>query len=271
MKTLCASHDHSPLPGESLSSSRMPGHWLLARLGKRVLRPGGVEATRAMLDALAIRSTDDVVEFAPGLGLTARMVLQCQPRSYTAVERDAAAADAMRHRFEGQSARCIRASADESGLPGQCASVVYGEAMLTMQASDQKRRIVAEAARLLRPGGRYGIHELALIPDDLGSDTRDAIERELAAAIHVQARPLTLSEWSSLLSGCGLVPAFHRMTPMRLLEPSRMIRDEGVLRMLRIAGNLIRDREARRRVFQMRRVFRKYHEHLTAIVLVAAK
>ena len=29
------------LPGAQLEAKRMPGHWLLARLGKRVLRPGG--------------------------------------------------------------------------------------------------------------------------------------------------------------------------------------------------------------------------------------
>ena len=42
------------LPGSKLDVSRMPGHWLLARLGKRVLRPGGSELTRALLDGLAI-------------------------------------------------------------------------------------------------------------------------------------------------------------------------------------------------------------------------
>ena len=53
-------------PGGGLQYSRMPGHWLLARMGKRVLRPGGIELTRQMLDALNIRESDDVVEFAPG-------------------------------------------------------------------------------------------------------------------------------------------------------------------------------------------------------------
>jgi hypothetical protein len=27
----------------------MPGHWVLARMGKRVLRPGGLELTRRLL------------------------------------------------------------------------------------------------------------------------------------------------------------------------------------------------------------------------------
>ena len=43
------------------------GHWVLAKLGKRVLRPGGRELTAQMLEAMNINETDDVVEFAPGL------------------------------------------------------------------------------------------------------------------------------------------------------------------------------------------------------------
>ncbi len=77
-------------------TARMPGHWLLARLGKCVLRPGGVELTRRMLSALSVSPQDDVVEFAPGLGLTARAVLECNPRTYTAVEQDAQAAERIR-------------------------------------------------------------------------------------------------------------------------------------------------------------------------------
>ena len=50
---------------------KMPGHWVLARMGKRVLRPGGLELTRRLLAELAISPSDDVVEFAPGLGVTA--------------------------------------------------------------------------------------------------------------------------------------------------------------------------------------------------------
>jgi hypothetical protein len=70
----------------------MPGHLLLARLGKRVLRPGGLELTRQLLEELAIDASDDVIEFAPGLGVTAHLTLARRPRSYTAVERDREAA-----------------------------------------------------------------------------------------------------------------------------------------------------------------------------------
>ena len=64
------------LPGSDLDVARMPGHWLLARLGKRVLRPGGIGLTEKLLRSLSIGPNDDVVEFAPGLGVTARLILR---------------------------------------------------------------------------------------------------------------------------------------------------------------------------------------------------
>ena len=67
MSTKRPSSDSS-LPGAELSVRKMPGHWLLARLGKRVLRPGGLELTSRLLANLAIGPADAVVELAPGLG-----------------------------------------------------------------------------------------------------------------------------------------------------------------------------------------------------------
>lgn len=57
-------------PGKGLKMERMPGHWVLPRLGKRVLRPGGMQLTRQMLARLGISRTDRVVEFAPGMGVS---------------------------------------------------------------------------------------------------------------------------------------------------------------------------------------------------------
>ena len=69
--------------GEGLKTEKMPGHWVLARLGKRVLRPGGMQLTRRMLGALGIRHADDVVEFAPGMGADSSADTRFRPASYT--------------------------------------------------------------------------------------------------------------------------------------------------------------------------------------------
>jgi methyltransferase family protein len=262
--TTAASHQEPPV-------EKMPGHWVLARMGKRVLRPGGLELTNRLLEELAISPADDVVEFAPGLGVTARLALACHPHSYTAIERDPDAAATVEHYLSGPAQRCVVGTAEETGLSNRAATVVYGEAMLSMQPASTKARIVSEATRLLRSGGRYGIHELCLRPDDVDEFIREAIRHELSDEIHVGVRPLTVSEWRELLAAAGLRVVAEHTAPMHLLEPARLINDEGLLRALRFAWNVATHAIARRRVLKMRRVFRKYNRHLAAVALVAMK
>jgi ubiquinone/menaquinone biosynthesis C-methylase UbiE len=249
----------------------MPGHWLLARLGKRVLRPGGRQLTGRMIEALNIRPSDAVVEFAPGLGETARLTLKQNPGSYTAVERDKDAAALVRQLLQGPGQRCVVGLAENTGLPDASTTVVYGEAMLSMQTTLHKCEILQEACRLLKPGGRYGIHELCLIPNDLDESAKLAIQNELATAIHHGTRPLTIAEWRELLESEGFLIQTEAQAPMHLLEPWRIIQDEGMFGAFRFAFNLLCNREARRRVLAMRRIFSKYRDHLAAVMLVGQK
>ena len=59
--------------------------------------------------------------------------------------------------------------------------------------------------------------------------------------------------------------------PMRLLEPDRMLRDEGLLGMTRFVFNVLRTPDAAERLLSVRRVFRKYQGHLSAIAIVARR
>jgi len=261
----------SGLAQAAFDYDKAPGHWVLARMGKRVLRPGGRELTEQMIGALNITPDDDVVEYAPGLGLTAHLVLQRRPRSYTGIERDEAAAAETRRLLSGAAQRVVIGDVLGSGLDSGCASVVYGEAMLTMQADPQKRRIAQEAVRLLKSGGRYGIYELCLKPDTIAQEHKEEVQRELAQAIRVNARPLTIEEWQAVLTDAGLRIEAVRTSPMHLLKPARMLADEGLLRALRIAFNIVRTPAARQRLMQMRAVFNRYAEHLGAVAMVAVK
>jgi hypothetical protein len=113
----------------------MPAHWMLGRLGKRVMRPGGFGPSQRMIAELRIGSSDDVVEMWPRLGRTAALALAGGPASYAGIERGEA---------EEARARQVRSGVD----------------------------IVGEPARLLRPGGRYGVHDLGaitLVADRSGS------------------------------------------------------------------------------------------------------
>ena len=76
---------HSPLPLADRPDADLPGHWLLARLGKRVLRPGGVELTRRLLAAAEVGGAD-VVELGPGLGRTASDIVAAKLASKCEVQ-----------------------------------------------------------------------------------------------------------------------------------------------------------------------------------------
>ena len=229
------------LPFADRPVDKTPGHWVLARAGKTVLRPGGLALSTWALKR-AVLPGADVVEFAPGLGVTARAIIGVGPSSYTGVERDPDACARVDAIASGVG-RCVNADAAETGLPDESADVVVGEAMLSMQGEKAKRAIMGEAARILRPGGRYVIHELAMRPDS----------------------------WRRALEEVGLIVEETRMAPMALLKPGRMIADEGVRGALRVARNVVRDKDLRGRVATMARTFKKYDRNLCGVAIVARK
>ncbi|MGO1543171.1 MAG: class I SAM-dependent methyltransferase [Gulosibacter sp.] len=257
------------LPYAQRKAEDAPGHWLLARLGKRVLRPGGLGLTRQMLDKVGI-SGAAIVELAPGLGRTATDIIARGPASYTGVEKDADAAR-LTEKAVGTAGTVVNADAAQTGLPDACADVVIGEAILTMQSDAVKHAIVAEAARILRPGGRYAIHELGLQPADLDPEVKTELRKDLARVIKVNARPQTIPEWRALLEEAGLVVDWTGTAPMALLQMRRNLADEGVRGTARIIRNVLRDRDARRRVMKMRGLFRKHRDELRGVALVARR
>ena len=259
------------IPGNNIPIEKAPGHWVLARLGKRILRPGGVELTHAMLDKLALAPGDRVVEFAPGLGASTRLCLAKSVESYTAIDRDSDVLARLQARFKDSRARFLLANAHATSLADGVATVVYGEAMLSMQTEPEKLRIIQEAARILAPRGRYALHELCAVPDDIDSAVLDEMQADLSRSVHHAVRLSTARRWRELLKSAGFTVVEELHSPMHLLEPRRILSDEGMPRALKILMNVCRDREARKRMLGMRAMFRKHHANLQAIALVSRK
>lgn len=247
------------------------GHWILAKMGKRVLRPGGKELTQKLVKSLSICNSDDIVEFAPGLGFTASLTLSQNPKSYTGIELNKKAAHTLRKNITKKNSRIIVASADHSTIKEKSVHKVYGEAMLTMQTDHKKKKIIAEAYKILKYKGLYAIHELGLTPEDIPQEKKDEIQRQLANTIKVNARPLTVSEWSALLEQEGFEIITVQTNTMRLLEPKRIIDDEGIFRAIKIIFNILTHPKERKQILKMRKVFRTYKKHLNAVMIIAKK
>ena len=200
-------------------AGRMQGHWLLAKLGKRILRPGGRALTAKLLEQAKPAGDDDIVELGPGVGATAEVLLRANPRSYRGVDPNPEGRDAVKNILKKHPrADYVVADARDTGLDDASADLVVGEAMLTIQDDAGKNAIVAEAARLLRPGGRYAIHEMAWLPDHTDEE-RETARRELSRVIKVGARPLTLEGWTELLAAHGLEAEWHDRAPSTSSNP----------------------------------------------------
>ncbi len=262
---------HEPRLGEHLDVSKMPIYMLLARLGKRTLHPGGMELTRQMLELLDVQPSDEVVEFAPGVGATAQLILNRAPAQYTAIDRDEAAVRLVSSYLEGPKQKCILGRAQHTSLPDTSTTVVFGEAMLTMETASHKEQIIKEAARILKPGGRFVIHEVYVEPDDLDDAKKSEIGKALSEVLRVGIRPLTQSEWRTLLEKEGFQIRDTVKGPLHVLEPTRILSDEGLLGTLRFLKNVLSNRAARRRLLAMRSVIRRYQDQLAAIAFVAVK
>lgn len=268
-----ATNRELPLPQSDRDPAHLQGHWLLARIGKHVLRPGGKKLTERML-ANADIAGKDVVEFAPGLGLTTRAILERDPKSYRGVDRDPQVVDIISKLTSEKAtipASCVQRDAADTGLESNSADVVIGEAMLTMQTERGKQAIIGEAFRLLRAGGTYSIHELGLQPDNLDESVKDEVRKALARSIKVNARPLTEQEWRELLEAEGFEVLWRGKEPMALLDMKRNIADEGIGGVLRILRNVLGNKDIRARVLNMKRTFDKYSNELTGIAFVVRK
>ncbi len=263
--------NNEQLPENDMHADKMQGHWVMARLGKKVLRPGGMNLTKKMMKALAVSSNDSVIEFAPGMGTTAKMTLDKQPAKYVAVDREGAIHGRMKKLLNNSNHTCIQGMAQKSGLPSESATKVYSEAILTMHSDSQKSAIIEEAHRLLKPGGLYAIHEVG-INDSISSDeVIKGIHNDLTQSIKVGARPLPNKLWKKILEDGGFEVIQEHQTPFHLLEPYRIIADEGVFGAMKFFRNVMRFPQERKVLLNMKKMFHKHNDKLCAISLIVRK
>jgi hypothetical protein len=67
------------------------------------------------------------------------------------------------------------------------------------------------------------------------------VRQALARSMKINARPLTRAEWQHLFTEHGLVVDHVETAPMALLQPRRLVSDEGLQGALCFARNLARD------------------------------
>lgn len=247
--------------------TRLPAYIFLAKMGKKVLRPGGIRLSQTLLENVSVTARS-VLEFAPGRGATANLIIKERPLTYHGIEHHADFA-AMLH-FKNDDYRVVVGSAHRTCLAANSRDVAIGEAFLSLQADAPKEQILKEACRVLRPGGFYLLHELT-IADGITPEKHTQLLRDMKDVLKVNASPLRTAEWVALAqrTGFAVVHAFEE--PMALLNRKRMIQDEGFLNVLRVLANVLIHRGALKRIRAIRSLFTTNKNNLNAIGLILQK
>jgi cyclopropane fatty-acyl-phospholipid synthase-like methyltransferase len=253
----------------TLNAKTAPGHEVLAQAGKTVLRPGGLEATRQLLDWADFQAGETVLELAASFGKSAIWLAQRYGVRVIGIERNP------------DSVRIAQENIRQAGLEGQVEvregnifqiaemseqfDYVFAEAILTMQSASGKAKILEGIQKVLKPQGKFLSHEM------LAQGEQDLINQALSQVIRVNAQPLSLSEWQQACAEAGLTVKHSKTGEMGLLKPQRVIEDEGFFPSLKIAWNVLTQPEIRKRVFQMKETFNQYHDQLGYIAFCALK
>jgi ubiquinone/menaquinone biosynthesis C-methylase UbiE len=252
--------------------SKLPAYLLLAKLGKKVLRPGGLGFSKKILSAVSLTSKR-VLEFAPGRGITAELIIKRNPSEYIGIEHHVDFANQLQ--FENPNHKIMVGSMAKTELPANSYDVIVGEAFLSLQADSSKQQILAEAYRLLKPGGVYLLHELSVVSANASGNLSEKVYqqmlKEMRDTLKVNATPLRTGQWRNLAQGIGF--SIHRsfQRPMALLNRKRMIEDEGFVNVLKIFWNVLTEPGAFKRVRSIVSLFSKYENDLAAIGLILLK
>ena len=91
----------------------------------------------------------------------------------------------------------VKGYIEELPIPDASVDVIISNCVINLSAD--KQRVIAEAARVLRPGGRFAISDV-IADEDMDEQTR----RDMAAWTGCIAGALTRREFEEALRGAGL-------------------------------------------------------------------
>ena len=238
--------------------------WPLARrVVSGFVQPGGRVMVRRAIEGAGLDEGSRVVELAPGLGLTSSVLISQGPRIWTGVEPDALAAQALSRSLGGAGRDVVNAPLEATGLEGGSATVVVADSLLSTLPPEGRAAVLAEAARLLRAGGRVAILDIAPAEGDPGVAT---------ARADLGASGLELLEVASIrasLEAAGLVVVGSVSGAFDLYSPPALMREAGPRLALKITRAIASDAAVRGPALALREALDRNAVALRPVVVVA--
>lgn len=233
---------------------------------------GGHQSTLDLVDLCHISRGMTVLDVGCGAGATATYLVRAQGCRVASVDVRPSMVYRARARAqrEGVSECAVLAVADAQAFPfeNNLFDAVFIESVATF--IEDKRTVVAECARVTRPGGYVGFNEEVWLkrppPEML---------REAHLAWEIRPGLPSSDEWQGFLEGAGLVDVkarVHRFDWRRESSQIRRYRPSDMLRMFRRTLSLyVRNPAFRQYVSRRKRIPRDVFDYLGYVLLVGRK
>lgn len=179
--------------GRDMSSPQASYDMMLAQamMGDS-LHPGELELTEELAGHMALPEDSRVLDVGAGLGATAAHLASIRRWDMTGLDIVPPTPSA-----DTPPLRLLQGDATALTLPDAYFDGVTCECSLNLV--EQREQAVREIARVLRPGGRVGISDVAIATDDIPLDLQVMLQQTLCSP-----RPVQPDDYVALLENAGL-------------------------------------------------------------------
>lgn len=244
-------------------------HSFLARLGKKRLRPGWVEATNWLIENTDFFSKKKVLEVACNMCTTSIELAKKYKCKIIWIDLDKnalakAEANIKKENLEDY-ITVMQGNAMKLPFDDNSFDIVINEAMLTMLPQISKEKAISEYFRVLKPGWKLLTHDVGFLDENLNE-----ILEKLRETINVKVEPLQIKVWEKLFKKWGFSEVKLKYWPMSLMSPIWMIRDEWLFNTIKIIRNWMK-KENREMFKNMRTFFNKTGKDLKYVDVCSTK
>ncbi len=239
-------------------------------VGLKILHPGGVKATNNLIDYLKIDKNEKVLDIACGKGLTSIYLAKkygCQVVGIDILEKSIEEAKYLSKK-KGVSHLVSFQVTDASQMPfpNNEFDVTLAQAMLILVKD--KTKVIEEATRVLKPGGRSGWIELSWKKQP-SIDFLNTATKEICAACIANVE--TYQGWEKLLRNNGIKELNINKFNLEYRGMRGMVEDEGIANGIKVMLKYITNSRIRTRMMKLNNFFKHYPEYIGYGIYIGSK
>ncbi len=226
-------------------------------VGMTVIHPGGMKATRQLLDQLQIKKDSKVIDIACGKGNTALYIAKQYGCNVVGIDVEEylieeanrlVRKNGLQHKVTFQVGDAMRLPFEDNSF-----DVAVSQAMLVLV--EDKYRTIQEARRVIIQGGRAGWLELSWKKEP-DAEFLNVISNVLCA--YCMTNVSTYDGWEAIFRKSGINNIIIQKGDDVRGSFMQNLYDEGLLNTVRMAFNIMRNKEIRKRSRMIDKYFDKY-------------